>query len=44
MAKIPVTAKKYEKSDRAADKRAGVKEGSKKDKMLDAKAGKPGKY
>jgi hypothetical protein len=29
---------KFEKKDRAADKKAGVKEGSKKDMALDAKA------
>jgi hypothetical protein len=34
----PFMMAKFEKKDKAADKKAGVKEGSKKDMAMDAKA------
>jgi hypothetical protein len=34
--KPKMTPKQFEKMDRAADKKAGVKEGSARDKMMDA--------
>ena len=41
MAKMTKKMAAFEKKDKAADKKAGVKEDSKKDKAMDKKAGIP---